>query len=138
MNVLDDLEEESLEGDLDVGLSILREALAAPARQIADNAGEEGSVVVREIRGQDDPNLGFDARQRETRDLLDAGIIDPVKVTRVALENAASVVAMLLTTEASVVEQPEDEVDEPPADGGGAPGGPGGGGMPGPGGMPGM
>ncbi len=138
LNVLDDLEDESLEGELDVGLSILREALSAPARQIADNAGEEGSVIVRRIREQDDPHVGFDARQLEVRDLMEAGIIDPVKVTRAALENAASVVAMLLTTEASVVEMPEDEEDGTGADGEGPPGGPGGGGMPAGGGMPGM
>jgi chaperonin GroEL len=118
------------------GLEILRDALSAPTRQIADNSGEEGTVIVERLREADDSNLGFNARTLQIEDLFEAGVIDPAKVVRSALQNASSIASLLLTTEAAISDlEGEDDGDEgggPPA-GGGAPGG----GMPG-GGMGGM
>jgi len=96
-----------LEGDEATGANIVRDALAEPARRIASNAGYEGAVIVQQIRTESD--RGFNAATGEWVDMVKAGIIDPAKVTRSALQNAASIAALLLTTEASVVEKPEDE-----------------------------
>jgi len=115
---------DSLEGDEKTGAKTVWEALTAPARNIANNAGLEGSVVVREIEAAEGP-MGMNAATGEMMDLIAAGIIDPAKVTRAGLQNAASIAAMVLTTECLVA-------DEPEADGGG---GMGGGGMGGMGGM---
>jgi chaperonin GroEL len=98
-----------LEGDEATGASIVREALAEPARRIASNAGYEGAVIVQQIRAESD--RGFNAATGEWVDMVKAGIIDPAKVTRSALQNAASIAALVLTTEASVVEKPEEEED---------------------------
>jgi len=98
--------------DEQVGIDIVRRALEDPARQIADNAGEEGSVVVREILGGlkgQKKHWGFNAATEEFEDLVKAGIIDPVKVTRSAVQNAASIAAMILTTECLVADKPEKE-----------------------------
>lgn len=95
-------------GDEEIGVSIVRRALEEPLRQIAGNAGYEGSVVVQRVRGEK-TNVGFDADKEEYRDMIDAGIIDPTKVTRTALQNAASIAALLLTTEALISEKPEKE-----------------------------
>ena len=93
--------------DEQIGLNILTRALEEPARLIAENAGKEGSVIVSQMgKGR-----GYDARKEEFVDMIQAGILDPVKVTRLALENAASVASLLLTTEAVVVEKPKK--DEP-------------------------
>jgi chaperonin GroEL len=96
-----------LEGDQLVGAQILKRALQEPIRQLVANAGLEGSVVVEELRQQHKENWGFDVLQEQYVDLLQAGIIDPAKVTRSALENAASVAGMILSTEALVAEQPQ-------------------------------
>jgi chaperonin GroEL len=109
-----------LEGDQKVGADILRRSLEEPLRQLVANAGLEGSVVVEQLRRQNQPNYGFDVLREEYVDLLEAGIIDPAKVTRSALENAASVAGMILTTEALVTDVPEKENAHVPA----MPGGP--------------
>jgi len=95
-------------GDEAIGVAILRRALEEPLRQIAVNAGREGSVVVEAVRKLD-PGSGFDAAKGEYGDLFAAGIIDPAKVTRSALENAASVAGLLLTTETVITDLPEKE-----------------------------
>ncbi len=99
------------------GVEIVKRALEEPARQLAENAGYDGAVVVQEIRRRqnelNNPNIGFDVLEEDYRDMFEAGIIDPVKVTRAALENAASIAAMILTTEALVSEIPEKEKTPP-------------------------
>ena len=99
---------ESLEGDEATGARIVWEALVAPGRHIANNAGLEGSVVVREVEAAEG-SMGMNAATGEMTDLLKAGIIDPAKVTRAALQNAASIAAMVLTTECLVADEPEPE-----------------------------
>src|SRR5262245_12813030 len=93
--------------DQKVGIEIVKRALLYPARQIAENAGTEGSVVVGRLLDSNDPNRGFDAQTGEYVDMVKAGIIDPTKVVRLALQNAASVAGLLVTTEAMVAEKPE-------------------------------
>ncbi len=93
--------------DQKVGIDIVRRALQAPVRQVAENAGNEGSVVVGKLLDSKDPNYGFDAQSGEYVDMVKAGIIDPTKVVRLALQNAASVAGLLVTTEAMVAEKPE-------------------------------
>ena len=105
--VLDPLIEQATDPDEAVGLRILRRALEAPLRQIVENGGGEGSVVVEDVRAAK-PNVGFDAAARRYGDMFELGILDPVKVTRVALENAVSVAALMLTTESVVGELPLD------------------------------
>ncbi len=102
-----------LEGDEATGALIVRDALAEPARRIAQNAGHEGSVIVAHIREESDAR-GFDAAAGEWTDMVKAGIVDPAKVTRSALQNAASIAGLVLTTESAVVEKPEQE-EEPAA-----------------------
>jgi chaperonin GroEL len=92
-----------------VGINIVRRALEEPIRQIAANAGVEGSVVVEKVRSDKNPSFGFNAQTEEYTDMLKAGIIDPTKVTRCALQNAASVAALMLTTEVMVTEIPEEK-----------------------------
>ena len=115
--------------DQKVGVDIIRRALEAPMRQIAENAGDEGSVIVGKLRESKDANLGYDAQNGVFTNLVKAGIIDPTKVVRTALQDAASVAGLLITTEAMVAEKPEPKE----AAGGHAHGG--GGGMPDMGGM---
>jgi chaperonin GroEL len=103
--------------DQKVGLQIVRKALEAPVRQIANNAGTDGSIVVGKLREQKDKNFGFDAQNGVYTDLVKAGIIDPTKVVRTALQDAASVAGLLITTEAMVAEKPEPKSAMP----GGAP-----------------
>jgi len=105
--VLDDLDR----GDEDenVGVQIVRRALESPVRQIAMNAGAEGSIIVERIRAKNDKNWGYNAATDEFEDMLKAGVIDPTKVTRTALQNAASISGLLLTTEVAVVDLPEKE-----------------------------
>jgi len=99
-----------LTGDEATGVGIVRTALAEPLRWIANNAGEEGYVVVAKVR--DLPaNHGLNAESGEFGDLLKAGVVDPVKVTKAALANAASVAALVLTTQGTVVEKPEDPAE---------------------------
>jgi chaperonin GroEL len=103
--VLDGLTPEN--NDQKVGIDIVRRALQTPVRQVAENAGTEGSVVVGRLLDANDPNRGFDAQSGEYVDMVKAGIIDPTKVVRLALQNAASVAGLLVTTEAMVAEKPE-------------------------------
>ena len=99
---------ESMKGDEATGARIVRNALSEPARRIAQNAGYEGSVIVQQLRSEGDGN-GFNAATGEWVDMVKAGIIDPAKVTRSALQNAASIAAIVLTAESAVVEKPEEE-----------------------------
>jgi chaperonin GroEL len=99
----------TLEGDEQIGLKIIKRACEEPVRQISSNAGSEGAIVVEKIRSNEDTNYGFDAATGEYADLVKAGVIDPTKVTRAALQNASSIAALALTTEAMVVEIPEDK-----------------------------
>jgi len=110
--VLDKLEEE-VEGDEKLGVQILRKALEAPARQLAENAGFEGAVIVERLRKEKD-TVGFDVVQEKFVDMYEAGIIDPTKVTRSALQNAASIAGMLLVTEALVAEVREEKKETTP------------------------
>ncbi|MBN2032840.1 MAG: chaperonin GroEL [Deltaproteobacteria bacterium] len=109
----------TLEGEAQNGINIVIRALEEPLRQIANNAGAEGSVVVEKVKSGKGA-FGYNAETGEFEDLLKAGIIDPTKVTRFALQNAASVAALLLTTEAMIAERPKEREDMPPM--GGAPG----------------
>jgi chaperonin GroEL len=106
-----------LEGDQATGVAIVRRALEEPVRQIATNAGEEGSVIVVQVR-RAKAGHGWDALQNKLADMVKAGVVDPAKVTRSALQNAASIAAMVLTTEAVVTEIPEKQTMTP---GGGMP-----------------
>src|SRR5215472_797093 len=99
--------------DQRVGINIVKRALQSPVRQVAENGGTEGSIVVGKLLDSNDPNRGFDAQTGEYVDMVKAGIIDPTKVVRLALQNAASVAGLLVTTEAMVAEKPEKKT--PPA-----------------------
>jgi len=99
--------------DQKVGIDIVRRALQSPVRQVVENAGADGSIVVGKLLDANDPNRGFDAQTLEYVDMVKAGIIDPTKVVRLALQNAASVAGLLVTTEAMVAEKPEQKT--PPA-----------------------
>jgi chaperonin GroEL len=106
--------------DEQVGVSIVRRALEEPIRQIANNAGVEGSIVVAKVRESESASYGYNARTDEYEDLVQSGVIDPTKVTRTALQNAASIAGLLLTTESVVVERPEkDKAPSMPGGGGG-------------------
>jgi chaperonin GroEL len=122
------LEKLKLSGDEQIGADIIRRSLEEPARQIAGNAGQEGSVVVQRIK-EEKTNVGFDADKLEYTDMVEAGIIDPTKVVRTALQNAASIAGLLITTEALVTDLPEKEKEKAGAGGHGGPGGFGGEGM---------
>ena len=128
IRALKGLEDVKARGDAKIGLSILKRALEEPLRQIAINAGEDGAVVVDEVK-KNKGAYGYNAAKNKYQDLFEAGIIDPTKVTRSALENAASAAAMLLTTECVITDMPESKNSMPPMGGGGMPMG--GGGMPG-------
>jgi chaperonin GroEL len=103
----DALDALKLEGDEETGVRIVRKALSEPARLIAENAGFEGGVIVERLRGEKQAN-GFNAATGEWGDMIKAGIIDPAKVTRSALQNAASIAGLVITTESAVVEKPEE------------------------------
>jgi len=117
------LEDLKLEGDARVGVSIVLRALEEPLRQIAENAGLDGSVVLENVRRlqkeRKDPNLGYDVMAGEYVNMLKRGIVDPAKVTHSALENAASIAAMVLTTEAMITDKPEPKKAGAPMPGGG-------------------
>jgi len=119
------LEKLKVEGDEKIGVDIVKRAIEDPLRQITQNAGLEGSVVVQRIKGEK-TNIGYDVNQDAYVDMLDAGVIDPTKVTRSALQNAASIAALLLTTEAIVTDKPEKEEKMPAMPPGGGMGGMGG------------
>jgi chaperonin GroEL len=105
--------------DQKTGIDIVRKALSTPARQIAINAGEDGSIVVGKILEKDQYNFGFDAQNGEYGNLVTKGIIDPTKVVRAALQNAASIAGLLITTEAMVAERPKKDSGAPAMPGGG-------------------
>jgi chaperonin GroEL len=110
---------ECANGDQEVGIRIIRKALEAPARQIANNAGADGSVIVGKLIESVDPTIGYNAQTGEFTDLIKAGVIDPTKVVRSALQNAASVAGLLVTTEAMVAELDEPKAAAPAPDMGG-------------------
>jgi chaperonin GroEL len=109
--------------DEQVGVGILRRSLEHPIRQIAENAGAEGSIVVEKVRAEKNENFGYNAQTEVYEDMVEAGVIDPTKVVRTALQNAASIAGLLLTTEAVVVEKPEEESMPAMPPGGGGMGG---------------
>ena len=120
------------DGEEQFGIDIVREALTIPLKQIAVNAGEEGGKTLKEVTGNKDYNYGFNALTGKFGDMIQMGVVDPKKVTRTSLQNAASVASVLLTTDVLVAKIPEKKPDMPP----GGPGGdPYGGGMGGMGGM---
>ena len=118
IDILPALDKINVEGDEKVGVNIVRRAIEEPVRQIADNAGLEGSVVVEAVKKAGD-GIGFNALKNEYVDMIKAGIVDPAKVTRSALQNAASIASMVLTTETLVADKPEEK---PAMPAGGAPG----------------
>jgi chaperonin GroEL len=118
LRCLDAIKALKLEGDQAVGAKIVLRALEEPARQIAVNAGHDGSIVVDKVLAKDGA-FGFNAQTEEYQDLLENGVIDPSKVTRLALQNAASVASLMLTTEVMISEKPKEK--EPPMPGGGMP-----------------
>jgi chaperonin GroEL len=113
------LEKMTLKGDEALGVNIVKKALEEPARWIITNAGEEPSVIINEVRGKE-TNIGYDAQANEIKDMMKAGIVDPTKVTRIALQNGASIASLLITTEALIAEKPEKEkpMAMPPGAGG--------------------
>jgi len=106
IRALDDLK---LEGDEQTGVNIVKRAMEEPLRQIVENAGEEGAIVLGKVRESKDPNFGYNAQTGEFEDLVKAGVLDPTKVVRTALQNAGSIAALMLTTEALVAEIREEE-----------------------------
>jgi chaperonin GroEL len=106
INVIKDVASLKESGDVQTGINIVKRALEEPVRQIAENAGLEGSVIVEKLKAEK-PGIGYNAAADKWEDMVAAGIVDPTKVTRSALQNAASVSALLLTTEAVVAEKPE-------------------------------
>jgi len=120
LRALPALEKLKLDGDEQIGVNIVKRALEEPLRMIASNAGHEGAVVIAKVKESKDANFGFDAATEEYTDMISAGILDPAKVTRTALQNAASISALMLTTEALVSEIPEEE-KAPAGPPGGAP-----------------
>ncbi len=115
------LDKLKLEGDEQIGVNIVRRAIQEPLRMIAENAGEEGAIVLGKVLDSKDPNFGYNAFSNEYEDLVKAGVLDPTKVVRTALTNAGSIAALMLTTEALVSEIPEEK--KAPAGGGGHGGG---------------
>ena len=109
--------------DIRAGIKIVEKALEAPIRQICENSGVEGSIVVGKILENKSKTFGFDAQTEEYVDMLEKGIIDPAKVVRTALQDAASVASLLITTEAMIGEAPKDKSPMPPMPGGGGMGG---------------
>ncbi len=121
INIIDDVAKllDTTEGDEKTGVAIVVKALEAPLRQIAENAGFEGSVVVNNVRTKGVVGYGFDAATETYGDMIESGIVDPTKVSRCALENAASIASIVLTTEAVVVDKPEEKAAAPAAGMGG-------------------
>jgi chaperonin GroEL len=117
------LEKLKLEGEQQFGVNIVRRALEEPLRQIAQNAGYEGSIVVDKVRNNTSSNFGFNALLETYEDLVAAGVIDPTKVSRCALQNAASIASLMLTTEAMISEKPKEEEPGHAGHGHGGPGG---------------
>jgi chaperonin GroEL len=111
-----------VEGDEAVGVSIVKKALEEPIRLIAENAGFEGSIVVNQVKGKSGA-FGYNAETDKYEDLMVSGVIDPTKVTRIALENASSIASLLITTEALVADKPEEKKPGPAMPPGGGYGG---------------
>jgi chaperonin GroEL len=109
--------------DQQVGVNIVRRAIEEPLRWIAMNAGQEGSIIVQKVKESTDPEFGYNAATETYENLVSAGVIDPTKVVRTALQNSSSIASLLLTTEAIVCEIPEDKKEAAPAPGGGGMGG---------------
>jgi chaperonin GroEL len=109
----------SLEGDIRTGALIVRRVLEEPMRMIAENAGHDGAVLVDKVRHENNVSAGFNAEEDKIEDLVEAGVIDPTKVVRVAIQNASSIAGLLLTTEALICELPEKKKAAPPMGGGG-------------------
>jgi chaperonin GroEL len=107
------LDKLKLEGDEQIGANIVRRALQEPLRQIAENAGEEGAIVLGKVNDSKDNNYGFNALTGDYEDLVKAGVLDPTKVVRTALTNAGSIASLMLTTEALVAEIPEEKKNAP-------------------------
>jgi chaperonin GroEL len=117
------LETLKLEGDQQIGVNIVRRAIEEPLRWIATNAGKEGSIILGKVKDTEG-SMGYNAQDDKFEDLIAAGVIDPTKVVRSALQNASSIASLLLTTEALVCDIPEDKKDSPmPPGGGGGMGG---------------
>jgi chaperonin GroEL len=110
-----------LEGDEQIGVEVIRRACEEPVRQISGNAGVEGAIVIEKVRANTSPNFGFNAATLQYEDMVKAGVIDPTKVTRSALQNASSIAALMLTTEAMVCEIPEKKSAQPMGGGHGGP-----------------
>ena len=124
IDILPALDEFNEDGDVQTGINLVKRAIEAPLRQIAENAGLEGSVIVAKVKASED-GVGFNALKEEYGDMVKAGIVDPAKVTRTALQNAASIAALVLTTETLVADKPEPAPAAPAAPagmGGGMPG----------------
>jgi chaperonin GroEL len=119
LRCLDPIDKLTLEGDQKVGAKIVKRALEEPIRQIAGNAGQEGSIVVDKVKAKSG-SYGFNAQSEEYEDLMESGVIDPAKVTRLALQNAASVASLMLTTDVMIAEKPKEK-DAPAMPGGGMP-----------------
>ena len=113
----------SVEGDIRTGVLIVRRVLEEPMRMIAENAGHDGAIIIEKVRGESNISTGFNADEEKVEDLVQAGVIDPTKVVRVAIQNASSIASLLLTTEALVAELPEKKKAGPPMGGGGGGGG---------------
>jgi chaperonin GroEL len=109
------------DGDEQIGVDIIRKATEEPLRQIAGNAGYEGAIIIEKVRSNDEPNFGFNAQTGQFEDLVKSGVIDPTKVTRSALQHAASISALMLTTEAMIAEFPEKKAPAGPPGGGHGP-----------------
>ncbi len=122
LRTLPDLEKMKLPGDQQIGINIVKRALEEPTRQLATNAGKEGSIIVEQVKETEGAN-GYNVMSEKIEDMVAAGIIDPTKVARTALQNASSIAALLVTTEAVIVEKPEEEKAGPPMPPGGGYGG---------------
>ena len=122
LNIIPALEAFKLEGDEQIGVNIILKALEEPTRQIVSNAGYEGSIIVEQLKHKE-KGIGFDAEKGEYVDMVKKGIIDPTKVTRSALQNAASIAGMVLTTECLIADKPDDKKEPVMPGGGGMPGG---------------
>jgi chaperonin GroEL len=107
------IEKLKVDSDEQIGVNIVKRALEEPARQIAQNAGEEGAIVLGKILDAKDANYGYNAQTNEYEDLVKAGVLDPTKVVRTALQNAGSIASLMLTTEALVSEIPEEKKGAP-------------------------
>ena len=109
--VLENFKTDGEDADEQIGVNIVRRALEEPLRQIAQNAGKEGAVIVDKVIASKEESYGFNAATEKFEDLVAAGVIDPAKVTRYALQNAASIAGLMLTTEAMIADAPDDKGD---------------------------